>query len=214
MPRNTLLLGVMIFATTPALPQQSQPLYPAISSAPADPIAYRALTVSAKQAFDAGDYAKAETLFRQASELYPIEWQNWRWLGASLRLQNKWREAIPAYERLVALSGTFVGGGRYWQAVGHTKLGERDKALQLLRTMINDDHEVNRPGLASDENFKPLWDDPEFRALVTPAVPAGTDRVAGWRGDVKHLAERDPSAQPRLSRPGIVRPDPGARRQA
>src|SRR4030095_5076034 len=69
----------------------------------------------------------------------------------------------------------------------HVKLGERAKALALIKTIIDDDHEVNRPGLATDENFKPLREDPESRALNAPAAPAGTDRVAGWRGDLKHL---------------------------
>ncbi len=187
MPRKFLLLGLLLSGATPGIAQSPQPIYPVIANAPADPIAYRALTVSAKQAFDAGEYAKAETLYRQATDIYPIEWQNWRYLAASLRMQEKWRDAIAAYGRLIALSGTFIGSGRYWQAVGHTKLGERDKALALIKTMIDEDHEVNRPGLATDENFKPLWDDPEFRALTAPSVPAGTDRVAGWRGDLKVL---------------------------
>lgn len=187
MPRKLLLLGLMLCGATPVVAQGSDPIYPVIANTPADPVAYRALTVSAKQAFDAGDYAKAETLYRQATELYPIEWQNWRYLAAALRLQEKWKEAIPAYERLVSLSGTFVGSGRYWQAVGHAKLGERDKAMALVKTMIDEDHEINRPGLANDENLKALWGDPEFRSLTAPAIPAGTERVIGWRGDLKYL---------------------------
>ena len=187
MPRRHLLLGLMVAVAAPALPQGPKPLYPVIAAAPVDPIGYRSLTLSAKAAFDAGDYAKAETMYRQATDLYPIEWQNWRYLAASLRLQEKWREAIPAYEKLVALSGTLIGAGRYWQAVGYAKLGERTKAIQTVRIMIEQDHEINRPGLATDENFKPLWDDPEFRALTAPEALASIDRVAGWRGDLKHL---------------------------
>ena len=96
MPRGHMMLALLLsFAATPALTQQPGPIYPVISQAPGDPIAYRALTVSAKQAFDSGDYARAETLYRQAADLYPIEWQNWRYLAASLRLQDKWRDAIP-----------------------------------------------------------------------------------------------------------------------
>ena len=161
MPRRHLLLGLMVAVAAPALPQGPKPLYPVIAAAPVDPIGYRSLTLSAKAAFDAGEYAKAETMYRQATDLYPIEWQNWRYLAASLRLQEKWREAIPAYEKLVALSGTLIGAGRYWQAVGYAKLGERTEAIQTVRIMIEQDHEINRPGLATDENFKPLWDDPE-----------------------------------------------------
>ena len=186
MPRSIMILWLAALGASPAIAEQPRALFPVIAAAPADPLAYRALTLSAKQAFDAGDHAKAEALYRQATRLYPLEWQNWRYLAASLRLQEKWREAIPAYERLVALSGTFLGSGRYWQAVGHAKLGERDRALALVRVMIEQDHEINRPGLASDENFRPLWNDPEFRALVAPR-PAGTDRIAGWRGDLKFL---------------------------
>ncbi len=187
MPRSMMLLWLAAVGASPAIAEQPRPLFPVIAAAPADPLAYRALTLSAKQAFDAGDHAKAEALYRQATRLYPLEWQNWRYLAASLRLQEKWREAIPAYERLVALSGTFLGSGRYWQAVGHAKLGERDRALALVRVMVEQDHEINRPGLASDENFRPLWDDPAFRALVAPSPPAGTDRIAGWRSDLKFL---------------------------
>jgi tetratricopeptide (TPR) repeat protein len=187
MRHHCLLLALLSAAAAPVTAQSPGPLFPAIASAPADPVAYRSLAVAAKAAFDAGDYPKAETLFRQATVLYPLDWQNWRWLAASLRLQDKWAEAIPAYERLVALGGSFVGSGRYWQAVGHAKLGQRAKAIDLVKVMIGEDHEINRPGLVQDENLKPLWDDPEFRALVMPAALAGTDRIAGWRGDLAFL---------------------------
>jgi len=186
MLRTILLIGAIAFAAAPAAAADPQPLYPVIAAAPADPIAYRSLTLSAKSAFDAGDYAKAEALYRQATTLYPIDWQNWRYLAASLRQQDKWREAIPAYERLVALSGTLVGSGRYWQAVGYAKLGERDRLLATLRQMIFGDHEIDRPGLGYDENFKAYWEDAEFRALVAPPSTA-VDRVAGWRGDLSFL---------------------------
>jgi tetratricopeptide (TPR) repeat protein len=187
MTRKYLLWGVLLFAAAPAVPQKPAPLFPVIAMAPADPLAYRTLALDAKSAFDAGDYAKAETLYRRATDLYPIEWQNWRYLAASLRLQDKWREAIAAYDRLIALSGTYIGSGHYWQAVGYAKLGERVNAIRTLRVMIEQDHEINRPGLALDENLKPLWGDPEFRALVTPTLPGGTDRVAGWRADLSYL---------------------------
>ena len=179
-----MLLSLLLLCTTPVA--AAAPVFPAISIAPKDPIAYRSLTIAAKAAFDAKDYAKAETLYRQATDLYPLDWLNWRYLAASLRFQDKWREAIPAYERLIQLSGTFVGQGRYYQAVGYTKLGQRDKALATLKTMIFEDHAIDRPGLAADENFKPLWADPEFRALVSPPA-IGKDRDAQWRGDLAFL---------------------------
>jgi hypothetical protein len=164
----------------------ASPLYPAIV-APADPVAYRSLTLQAKAAFDARDYAAAERLYRDATARYPLEWQNWRYLAASLRLQEKWRDAIPAYARLVELSGAFIGSGRYWQAVGHAKLGELDAAFSAVRAMIDVDHEINKPALATDENLKPLWGDPRFKAMVSPQPASRTDRIAGWRGDLAYL---------------------------
>ena len=163
------------------------PLSPAIV-APAEALSYRSTTVAARAAFDAGDYARAEQLFRKASDLYPLDPDNWRYLATSLRQQGKWAEAIPAYQQLIDRGGTFVGSGRYWQAVGQLKLGQTDAALKTLETMIYFDHASDRPSLASDEQFKTLWGNSRFIALVAPRPSAAAgDRVAGWRGDLDYL---------------------------
>ncbi len=153
-----------------------------------DPLAYRTLTLKARATFDAGNYVQAERLFRQATRLYPLDSQNWRYLAASLRLQDKWAEAVPAYQMLIDRAGSFVGNGRYWQAVGQVKLGRTEAALVTLRTMIEVDHESHRAALASDDQFKSLRKDPRFIALVAPRpVAAPGDRVSGWRSDLAHL---------------------------
>ena len=59
--------------------------------------------------------------------------------------------------------------------------------MATLRQIVFDDHEIDRPALAYDENFKPYWDDGDFRALVAPAAASGIDRVAGWCGDLAYL---------------------------
>jgi hypothetical protein len=146
------------------------------------------MTLDARAAFDAGNYLQAERLFRQTTAIYPLDPGNWRYLAASLRLQNKWAEAIPAYQQLIDRAGSFVGSGRYWQAVAHVKLGQTDAALATLRTMIEVDHEANRPALATDEQLKALWNDTRFISLVAPRSTATpSNRVTGWRTDLDYL---------------------------
>ena len=64
MLRNHFLLGLTLLSVTPAVARIPAD-YPVIANAPADPLAYRALTLSAKRAFDAGDCTKLEALHRQ-----------------------------------------------------------------------------------------------------------------------------------------------------
>ena len=182
-----IMMAIALAVASPAVAEASASATFPIAAAPADPIAYRNLTLDAKSAFDAGDYPKAEQLYRQAVTLYPVDWTSWRYLGHALRFQDKHRESIDAYEQLIRLRGTFYGTPRYWQAVAYTKLGDRKGALATLRKMVFEDHAIDRPALIYDENFKPLWDDPEFRALIAPAAPRNIDRAAGWRGDLAHL---------------------------
>ena len=157
-------------------------------AAPTDPFAYRSLTLDAKAAFERQDYPRAEELFRAAARTYPLDHNNWRYLAASLRLQGKWAEAIPAYQQLIDRAGTFMGSGRYWQAVAQIKLGRTDAALNTIQTMVEIDHDGRRPSLGSDEQFKQLWDNPRFIAIVAPRSTAGPqDRVSGWRSDLGHL---------------------------
>ncbi len=182
------LILMTVLAMAPAAARaRPVPLTSAIV-APVDPLAYRALTLDARAEFDAGNYVKAERLFRQAAGLYSLDSNNWRYLAASLRLQDKWAEAIPAYQQLIDRAGSFVGSGRYWQAVGQVKLGRTEAALATLRTMIEVDHEAHRPALVSDKQFESLRNDPRFIALVAPQPAAApSNRISGWRSDLDYL---------------------------
>ena len=185
--RNFLILAVPALMTFAAV-RADRPSTSVGVAAPSDPSSYRSTTLAARAAFDVGDYPKAEQLYREATRLYPADPNNWRYLAASLRLQGKWAEAIPAYQQLIDRSGSFVGSGRYWQAVGYVKLGQTEAALKTIEMLVNLDHEPHRAALASDEQLKPLWADPRFVALVAPQSSAAPDdRVAGWRGDIDHL---------------------------
>lgn len=185
--RFCLITSVAVAIAPATALAQTAPVMSVIA-APSDPLSYRSLTLDARAAFDSKDYPKAERLYRSATVMYPLDSNNWRYLAASLRLQGKWAEAVPAYQQLIDRAGSFIGSGRYWQAVGQIKLGQIHAALRTLRTMIEVDHEAHRSALASDEQFKPLWKDSRFLALVTPQSAAEpNNRVAGWRSDLDHL---------------------------
>lgn len=186
MSRSLLVLAVLL-ATAPAMAAPPTPYpspYADVLTAPKDAVAYRRDLDAARAALKAKQWDAAARGFRALTAAYPLDRETWTGLATAERQRGDAQASIDAYQRAMALAGPFPASARYWIAVQQAKLGQRDAAIASVRTMIEQDHELDRPGLLADPAFAALRDDPRWPAL---ASTAGGDRVAGWRGDLDVL---------------------------
>ena len=154
---------------------------------PLDPLTYHARLIRARAALAARDDVAAEATFDSLTAAYPLDHETWIGLATARRRQRKHRASIEAYQRALDIGGPVPGNARYWIATAWAALGDTVRTLGTIRQLVHQDHELDRPGLASDSAFAWLASDGRFRALVAPTVPSATGRIAGWRADVDHL---------------------------
>lgn len=160
---------------------------PAPITAPADPLAYHADRERAMALVEAARFEEAAPLLSRVTSAYPLDRATWMTFAVASRRLGRHRAAIDAYTRAIALGGPMPGNARYWTAIAHVQLGESDAALDALETMVFEDRDLDRPGLAEDPDLAPLRNDPRFVAIIG-AVPAGeSDRTARRIADLDHL---------------------------
>ncbi|MES3033914.1 MAG: hypothetical protein V4813_07945 [Gemmatimonadota bacterium] len=156
-------------------------------SLPRDPIAYHARLLRARALLAARNDAAAEAVFDSLTQEYALDHETWIGLATTRRRQQKLRASIDAYQHALQIGGPVPGNARYWIATAWAALGDTSRTLETLRQLVHDDHELDRPGLASDSAFAFLATDARFRQIVAPRMPAAATRSDGWRGDVDHL---------------------------
>ena len=168
-------------------------------AAPADGVAHGRRLAEAERLMEQQRWAEAEAILAGLARDYPLHGPTWGQLATARRRQEKWAEALPAYERVMAIQGPgLVYNARYWTAVAQAKLGRRDAALDTMHELVFTDAYLQRPELVNDPNFASLEDHPRLRTIAGRVDVSGLDRVAGWRHDVDHLVAE------------VKRNDPGA----
>ncbi|GAB2509069.1 tetratricopeptide repeat protein [Lysobacter humi (ex Lee et al. 2017)] len=184
----SLLLASLLAPDATAAPPAPYPApYAAVLHAPADPLAYHADFALARQALDARRWSEAAERFARLVEAYPLDRESWTGLGTARRQLGDAAGSIAAYERSIALIGPTPGSARYWIAAQQAALGQHDAAIETLRHLIEEDRDLDRPGLLADPAFAALRTHPRWTALDAPVPVATEDRVAGWRGDLDWL---------------------------
>ena len=101
----------------------------------------------------------------------PQDAQRHALLGVSLAYAGRHDEAIRAGERatrLRPLGGDWLNAAinQYWLAKIHLILGERDKAIDQLESLVEMPYWVSRGWLKIDPQFAPLRGHPRFERLV------------------------------------------------
>jgi tetratricopeptide (TPR) repeat protein len=155
---------------------------------PSDGVQYYQKLKQAQQLYEKEKWAEAEPLYKELAAEYSLNGTIWGQLARVLRIQNKFADAINAYEKVINVQGPGLPfSARYWIAVCHAKLGHTDAALDTLQQMVFQEAELMRPELLNDPNFESLKDHPRFKEIAGKKDVSKVDRIEGWRGDIDYL---------------------------
>jgi tetratricopeptide (TPR) repeat protein len=157
--------------------------------APSDGVQFYRKLQQAQQLYEKEKWAEAERLYKELAAEYALNGTIWGQYAKVLRQQEKFADAIKAYEKVINIQGPGLPfSGRYWIAVCHAKLGHIDAALDTLQKMVFQEAELMRPDLLVDPNFANLKDNPRFQKIAGKEDLSKVERNEGWRNDIDYLA--------------------------
>ena len=156
--------------------------------APAEPLAYFDYTREGRRLFDEQKYSEAAEVFQKAVSQYPKDGSVWIQLGQALRLSNKPKEAIAAYEKGLELTSTWPPAGvRLSLAQAYLAIGNKEMAYRVLERMMQEDQYTQKPALYDHPAFAAIRDEPRFLKLVGRIDTSKMSRAEGWRTDIDYL---------------------------
>jgi hypothetical protein len=155
---------------------------------PAEPLTYFDRTREGKRLFDEEKYSEAAEVFQKAVSQYSKDGSVWIRLGQALRLSNKPKEAIAAYEKGLELTSPWPPAGvRLSLAQAYLVLGNKEMAYRVLERMMQEDQYTQKPGLYDHPAFAAIRDEPRFLKLVGRIDTSKMSREEGWRTDIDYL---------------------------
>jgi len=113
----------------------------------------------------------ARLAYEQALAVAPEDGQQNALLAVSLAFLGRWEEAIRTAERAVALTpiekDAYIGPYIQLQlARVHMMVGSKDKAVELLKPLVELPNNLSRAWLRLDPTFDPVPNHPGFQRLV------------------------------------------------
>jgi tetratricopeptide (TPR) repeat protein len=155
---------------------------------PAEPLTYFDQTREGVRLFDEQKYSEAAEVFQKAVSQYPKDGSVWIRLGQALRLSNKPKEAIAAYEKGLELTSPWPPAGvRLSLAQVYLVLGNKEMAYRVLERMMQEDQYTQKPGIYDHPAFAAIRDEPRFLKLVGRIDTSKMSREEGWRTDIDYL---------------------------
>jgi tetratricopeptide (TPR) repeat protein len=156
--------------------------------APAEPLAYFDRVREGRRLVEQQKYSEAAEAFQKAVSQYSKDGSVWIQLGQALRLSNKPKEAVTAYEKGLELTSAWPPSGvRLSLAQAHLALGNKDMAYRVLERMLQEDQYTQKPGLYDHPAFAAIREEPRFLKLVGRLDTSKMSREEGWRTDIDHL---------------------------
>lgn len=111
-----------------------------------------------------GRHNEALAAYDEAIKLKPILAEAWNSKGVALGNLERDEEALSAIDKAIELDPDYANAW-FNRACTRARMGDRDNALKDLGQAINLD-EKWKEYAKTDEAFKSLWDDPDFKKLV------------------------------------------------
>lgn len=186
--KNFTVILLLLFANLQLFAESNNVFQPQLS-APSDGVKFYQKLQQAQQLYENQKWTDAEPLYRELVAEYSLNGTIWGQFAKVLRGQDKFADAINAYEKVINIQGPGLPfSARYWIAVCHAKLGHVDAALDTLQQMVFKEAELMRPDLLTDENFASLKDNPRFQEIVGKEDVSKVERNEGWRQDIDYLA--------------------------
>jgi tetratricopeptide (TPR) repeat protein len=129
------------------------------------------------------NYGQADKMYRLALKQEPNSALMLKNYGTNLMQEHKFGKASEAYQKALAIDPTIFDGSsgpvaqnvsslqergavHYYMALGCLRSGHTDCALDNLRSAINEGY-VTAKKVAADRDFASLWQNPDFKKLVT-----------------------------------------------
>ncbi|HEY3130373.1 MAG TPA: tetratricopeptide repeat protein, partial [Acidobacteriota bacterium] len=135
----------------------------------------------------AKQWDEAAALWEQVVRQNPVDVKFWRFLAQTRYQAKNYRNAIPAFEKVIELRGGFPSGAAYNIACCYALLGEKEPALRWLEKSFG----MGFRDLAraqTDTDLQSLHDDPRFQKIVALIDTSRMSREEGWRYDLALLA--------------------------
>ena len=156
--------------------------------APAEPLSYFDHVREGRRLFDGQKYSEAAEALQKAVSQYPKDGSVWIQLGQALRLSEKPKEAIAAYEKGLDLTSPWPPAGvRLSLAQAYLVLGNKEMAYRVLERMMQEDQYTQKPALYDHPAFAAIRDEPRFLKLVGRIDTSKMSREEGWRTDIDYL---------------------------
>ena len=172
-------LFLTILKATPAPAQQAGTV--------AEAVAYYDAYETADSLYAGGQYAEAARALAELTSENPDDPSTWFRLARARERVGERQGAIDAY-RVAYRTGYRYGGWIPYQVAQlYGELGGADSAFVWLGRAL-DARWGDRRGIASDEAFTALRDDPRFAGIVG-LPPRDLTRDEGWRFDIDYLVE-------------------------
>jgi tetratricopeptide (TPR) repeat protein len=167
-------------------PKTQSPL--SLTAAPADGVAYYALSLRARALVREKKYAEAEPLYEQLVREYPRDGENWALLGVVRRHLDKHVEAADASTKAGRILGPEYPYYTDLNSAGELlAAGNRRAALDVIARSVFERRAVNRASIYNMTAFASLRNDPEFLRIIGRPDPKGWTRTKGWQYDIDLL---------------------------
>jgi hypothetical protein len=134
-------------------------------------------------------WEEAATLWAKVVARNPVNGSFWHQLASAHYRAKDYRQAIPAYQKVIALGSGFPSSAAYQVARCHAVLGEIDAALKWLEQAFEMGFR-DLQAAQTDADWETLRDDPRYRKIVALADTSKMSRDDGWRYDL-HLLARE-----------------------
>jgi len=136
-----------------------------------------------------GQWPEATGLWARVVQMNPVRGDSWQQLATARYGAGEYREAIPAYEKVLALGldRGYASETAYDVARCYAALGEKEQALRWLTKAFDMGYRYLQKA-RSDTDFQSLHADPRFQELTALADTSGMTRDEGWRYDLRLLA--------------------------
>ena len=121
---------------------------------------------------NSGKYNEAIKAFDKAIEIKPHDSKFWNNKGYALSKQNKYYEALKAYEKAIEINPQYSKAW-YNRACIYSLINNKNLSILNLKKAI-ELGSSNKEKARKDDDFKGLWADEQFKALLGKSDKANT----------------------------------------
>jgi tetratricopeptide (TPR) repeat protein len=135
----------------------------------------------------AGKWHEAARAWTRVVEINPVNEEYWQRLAEAHYKSGEFKEAIPAFERVLDLGGyCFPSETSYNIARSYAALGDKKNAVTWLKDAFARGYR-DLDHVKEDSAFKMIHDDPQFVELVGAVDDSQGPRDQGWQRDLALL---------------------------